>query len=123
MTDRSTSCLMGIPGGPMKAPGGGGAGGPGLLGPGAGGLVGLVGLVGLGGPTGFLVGLGFGLEVVVVGHLLQNHRFLHRFLHSLIVPGLQVTVGSFLQEVRYFFHSHFLTFFQQLLLLGGLENS
>merc|ERR1719400_1433914 len=69
MTDRSTSCLMGIPGGPMKALIGGGAGGPGLDGPGAGGLV------GLGGPTGFWVGLGFGfgLEVVVVGHLLQNH--------------------------------------------------
>ena len=104
----------------MKVPIGGGAGGPGLVGPGVGGLV---GLVGLGGPTGFWVGLGFGLDVVVVGHLLQNHRFLHLFLHSLIVPGLQVTVGSFLQEVRYFFHSHFLTFFQQLLLLGGLENS
>ena len=101
----------------MKVPSGGGAGGPGLVGPGVGGLV------GLGGPTGFWVGLGFGLEVVVVGHLLQNQRFLHLFLHSLIVPGLQVTFGSFLQEVRYFFHSHFLTFFQQLLLLGGLANS
>ena len=104
----------------MKVPIGGGAGGPGLVGPGVGGLV---GLVGLGGPTGFWVGFGFGLDVVVVGHLLQNHRFLHLFLHSLIVPGLQLTVGSFLQEVRYFFHSHFLTFFQQLLLFGGLANS
>ena len=103
----------------MKVPIGGGAGGPGLVGPGAGGRV------GLGGPTGFGVGLGLGLglEVVVVGHLLQNQRFLHLFLHSLIVPGLQVTVGSFLQEVRYFFQSHFLTFFQQLLLFGGLANS
>ena len=104
---------MGIPGGPMKVPSGGGAGGPGLLGRVGGGWGGLVG------PTGLLVGLG--LEVV--GHLSQNHRFLHRFLQSLIVPGLQVTVGSFLQEVLYFFHSHFRTFFQQLLLLGGLANS
>ena len=48
---------------------------------------------------------------------------LQRFLQFLIVPGLQVTVGSFLQEVLYFFHSHFLTFFQQLLLFGGLANS
>ena len=114
MTD-PTSCLMGIPGGPMNVPSGGGAGGPGLLG-----LVG-AGRGGLVGPTGFLVGLGLGLDVV--GHLSQNQRFLQRFLQFLIVPGLQVTVGSFLQEVLYFFHSHFLTFFQQLLLFGGLANS
>lgn len=112
MTDRP-SFLMGIAGGPMKVPRGGGAGGPGLL------VVG-IGRGGPMGPTGFCVGWGLGLDVV--GHLLQNQRFLQRFLHSLIVPGLQVTVGSFLHEVLYFFHSHFRTFFQQLLLLGGLEN-
>ena len=48
---------MGIPGGPMKVPSGGGAGGPGLLGRVGGGWGGLVG------PTGLFVGLG--LEAVV----------------------------------------------------------
>ena len=93
MTDMPESCLMGTPGGPMKAPGGGGAGGLGR-----GGLVGRVGLVGLGGPTGLaVVGLGLGLEVV--GHLSQYHRFLHFFLQVLILLGLHSVVGTFPQDV------------------------
>ena len=81
------------------------------------------------------------------GHLSQYHRFLQRFLQSWILLPVQVVVGllqgsiffnkfsvknayfsSFWQnidpclfphEVRYVFHSHFRTFFQQLRLLGS----
>ena len=109
MTDTAGSRLLGTPGGPMNTPGGGGAGGPG-----AGGGVGRTGWGrgrGVVGPT--------GRGVVGAGHLSQYHRFLQRRLHSCTGSGLQVVVGVLPQEVRYVFHSHFRTFFQQLLLLGG----
>jgi len=119
MTLIPVSAPTGVPGGPMmKVPAGGGAGGPGGRGVGRGVVGRGLGVVGPG-PTGFAV---VAPPPVPVGHVSQYHRFLQRFLQSWMVLPEQVVVGLFPHEVLYVFHSHFLTFFQQLLLLGGEAN-